>query len=424
MEREISDPRAATRRRWLAHLAFFSLCLGVLWQERALANPPCCELPSAEVQLEKPHENLSRFVHIDGLRSNVVYRATEQTGYYNHHPHLTRYKEKFFAAWSNHQADEDVGGQRVLLSESRNGERWSAPVLLFPPLQAEDGKGLVLTANGWLELDGTLFAIADLHEDIGWSNADGLVVSRIRSSSYHRPARKALGRLARQVNPDGTISAPFWVLRLDNARAVCKTCQLQPTLAAKVEVALRHPLNRRAWDFAEANKHGYWIDRYPVKAADGHRLVEPTTYRGSRHLLVRLLRDLDDSNFVYASVSSDGGKNWSAPRRTTIPDSPSRSFAGNLPDGEVFLIGNPVKGIRDPLAIRLSRNGVIFGKAMLVRRDSPPMRRTGRYKAAGFQYPSAVVAKNILWILYSVNKEDIEISQVPLQSLRSTYADK
>jgi len=137
-----------------------------------------------------------------------------------------------------------------------------------------------------------------------------------------------------------------------------------------------------------------------------------------------LLRDLDGSNFIYATMSSDGGTTWSVPTRTTIPDSPSRSFAGNLPDGRVFLIGNPLKGRRDPLMVRLSDDGVVFSEAMTIRRDSPPIRRNGLNKGPGFQYPAAVVVKDSLWIVYSVNKEDIEISFIPLRQLERISADK
>jgi hypothetical protein len=398
------------------------ICWVVAWQEQSVANEPSHEVSSPGVRLENADEDFSRFQPIHGLRSYVVYRATENTGYYNHHPHVIRYRGMFFVAWSNHPIDEDAAGQRVLLSVSRNGQRWSLPVSLFPPLYTQDGKGLILTANGWLELDGCLYAIADVHDDIGWSDAEGLFVSSKQTASYHRAAQRAIGRLGRKVNGKGSMGKPFWVAQHDPASRACKNCRVHPALSAKMDAALRQPLNRRTWDLAEANRHGFWIDRYPVKAADGHRLTEPTTYRRPDGVLVRLLRDLDGSNFIYASLSSDGSKTWSTPQRTTLPDSPSRSFTGSLPDGQVFLIGNPVQRRRDPLVIRLSRDGLVFRKAMVVRRNSPAMRRNGRYKGPGFQYPSAVVTKDSLWIVYSVNKEDIEISRVPHPG--TIYADK
>jgi hypothetical protein len=39
------------------------------------------------------------------------------------------------------------------------------------------------------------------------------------------------------------------------------------------------------------------------------------------------------------------------------------------------------------------------------------------HKGAGFQYPSAVVVGDALWVIYSVGKEDVAVSRVPLASL-------
>ena len=33
----------------------------------------------------------------------------------------------------------------------------------------------------------------------------------------------------------------------------------------------------------------------------------------------------------------------------------------------------------------------------------------GMHKAPGFQYPAATIADGVLWVIYSVNKEDIEV---------------
>jgi hypothetical protein len=35
----------------------------------------------------------------------------------------------------------------------------------------------------------------------------------------------------------------------------------------------------------------------------------------------------------------------------------------------------------------------------------------------GFQYPSAVVAHDALWVIYSVGKEDVAVSRIPLSEL-------
>jgi len=161
---------------------------------------------------------------------------------------------------------------------------------------------------------------------------------------------------------------------------------------------------------------GYWVDRYPVRGNDGHYLVEPTTYRARDGSWVRLLRDLDASFRIYATTSRNG-TTWDTPSRSDIPDSPSLSCAGTLPDGRRYLINNPVPNSRDPLVLRLSQDGLSFGPAQVLRRGAPALRHAGLHKGPGFQYPSAGLAENALWVVYSVNKEDIEISRIPLQDL-------
>jgi hypothetical protein len=45
------------------------------------------------------------------------------------------------------------------------------------------------------------------------------------------------------------------------------------------------------------------------------------------------------------------------------------------------------------------------------------MRHEGRSKVIGYQYPHSVIAGDDLWVIYSVNKEDIEITRIPLSEL-------
>ena len=92
-------------------------------------------------------------------------------------------------------------------------------------------------------------------------------------------------------------------------------------------------------------------------------------------------------------------------------------------------MGNPTaSGRRFPLAIVLSADGFSFDRAFLLRGGDqlPAMRYPGRHKRAGFSYPKSVVWNGWLHVAYATNKEDIEISRVPLDRLtpgRSTNAD-
>lgn len=134
-----------------------------------------------------------------------------------------------------------------------------------------------------------------------------------------------------------------------------------------------------------------------------------------------VMRDQASSFFKLASVSHDNGANWSQPVLTNMPDSRSKQSAGNLPDGTAYLVGNPTTDKRRfPLVVALAADAFHFDQAFLLRAggdDLPAKRFEGRFKRAGFSYPKSIVWDGYLYVSYATNKEDIEISRIPLTSL-------
>ena len=51
-----------------------------------------------------------------------------------------------------------------------------------------------------------------------------------------------------------------------------------------------------------------------------------------------------------------------------------------------------------------------------------PLRFEGRYKRPGFHYPKSVIWKDYLYVGYATNKEDVELTRVPLSSLSARSA--
>lgn len=103
---------------------------------------------------------------------------------------------------------------------------------------------------------------------------------------------------------------------------------------------------------------------------------------------------------------------------TNYPDATSKNFTGKLSSGWYFLINNPDPKRRDPLSISFSRDGWVFSRPVNIRVDAPPRRYSGRAKPSGsFQYPHAIEYGGSLWVIYSTNKEDIEISEFPITGL-------
>lgn len=68
--------------------------------------------------------------------------------------------------------------------------------------------------------------------------------------------------------------------------------------------------------------------------------------------------------------------------------------------------------------ISLSHDGVTFERAFVIRGEPTTMRFTGKnLKADGWQYPAALMWQDHLYVISSVNKEDVGITRVPLSSL-------
>ena len=88
----------------------------------------------------------------------------------------------------------------------------------------------------------------------------------------------------------------------------------------------------------------------------------------------------------------------------------------------VFQVNNP-SGNKErlPLTITLSKDGQVFDKAFLIRSggsDLQALRYDGKYKRIGYSYPKSIIWDKFLYIAYATNKEDIQVSRIPLNNLK------
>jgi hypothetical protein len=263
---------------------------------------------------------------------------------------------------------------------------------------------------------GSLYAVTDVAE---WQRADAKKIK----------PRFKIGLLCRAVNPDGKLGKIFW-LCADPPAPVPGFPSYpagNPSLVAKIKAYFSQS--------AHAPQLNFGNKAHP-DSDDEHGMVEPASawqlddgtwvrlYRDSGSKYARTLREEEASKSRrnYASFSYDDGKTWTVPTRTTFPDACARSNAGKLPDGQVYVINNVLplstkKGGRSLLAISLSRDGLNFDRMAVLRFLAPDQHYEGRSKSVGYGYPHSTIVEDNLWVIYSVNKEDIEIACIPLSKL-------
>ncbi|MFW6163222.1 MAG: exo-alpha-sialidase [Planctomycetota bacterium] len=374
--------------------------------------------PPVRWALDLPKKNRAAdgYRPLEGVEHVELFHATPERGTYCHHPHIAHHDGAFYAAWSNHARDEDGPGQRVYYSTSADGRTWRSFRVCFPalgPTKPHGEMGRVLTANGIVAVEDAVYAIAEVHDYFGRGHDEAREAVEARTGRQTRRGRFGWGRLARAIEPDGGLGPAFWLVP-DPPAPIGDAPQFPASddprhadVAKKINALLADPLHMPAWDF---RFHTNW-----TTAADGHGLCEPSCYRRPDGAVVKLSRDLEQSRRIYATVSRDG-RSFPPAVRTSIPDAPSKAVSGTLPDGRIYLVGNQTFG-RDPLVISLSTDGVVFDRATSIRHGAPAIRHRGRAKGRGFQYPSIVVAEGALWVIYSVGKEDVAVSHVPLAAL-------
>jgi hypothetical protein len=158
-----------------------------------------------------------------------------------------------------------------------------------------------------------------------------------------------------------------------------------------------------------------------VKASrDGVLPEQGTWYQTDDGRIWMYQRDSSISCRLALTCSDNGGKTWSGLRRTDFRNSYSRAFAGRLPDGRCYIVGNNYDVLldRNHLHIALSDDGRVFDRQYTLVEGDTTRRVNGRHKEDGYHYPNCYADGDQLFVIYSVNKEDIEVgivdmSQVP-----------
>lgn len=345
-----------------------------------------------------------------GTETFTVFRPTETTDRFSNGVVLIPFRGRLYAQWQSSARDEDAPDTWVAYAVSDDGETWGAPRTLAP---AGEG-GLMRSSGGWWTDGETLVAYANVWPDGFQSGEGGYAEYRVsRDGVTWSEPRRVMGA-------DG--SPVEGVIEQDPHRIgdrVMTAFHLRPGLIV-APFFTDDPLGVGGW--RQGRMENLPRDVSMAAAPHEHRLsreLEPSLFqRGDCAVMV--FRDEELSFRQLASESCDGGLTWTRPVLTAMPDSRAKQSAGNLPDGTAYLVNAPNSDrLRIPLAVTVSRGGRLFERSFLLRGqgDLQPLRFEGQYKRPGYHYPKSLVWGDFLYVGYAANKEDVQVTRVPLLAL-------
>ncbi|MBL8295986.1 MAG: exo-alpha-sialidase, partial [Bryobacterales bacterium] len=330
-------------------------------------------------------------------RHSMVFRGEEGRSGFNLHSYLAHHGGEFWAAWSSAAVHEEDPDQMIRYSRSRDGHNWSPAEVLAPDPDGPQGPERWITRGLFVE-GGKLRALGALVESAAYGRRGKDVV-------WHNLKLMAFTWTGKQWRPDG--------LYADDCMNNFPPVQIAGWWTM--------PCRDRNMDFSLWRRQRVRDDwqRVPItNKPPYHRMDEPTVYEAADGSVQMIIRDGDRSRKLIRTVSRDGGRTFPAPALTNYPDATSKNYVGRLSNGWFYLINNPNPAGRDPLAISFSRDGWVYERPLALRAKAAPKRYNARNQTGGsLQYPHAIEQGGSLWVIYSTNKEDIEISEFRLPEL-------
>lgn len=326
---------------------------------------------------------------------------------YNHASNLAYWNDTFYQQYLSNPIDEHIAPGQTLVTTSGDGRTWSKPIIVFPPYEPQPGIQLPEGASGYM-----------MHQRMGFYVAPSgrLLVLAFYGHAENPFKEGGIGRVVREAYKDGSYG-PIYFIRYSShtnwnesntSYPFFKTSDDQGFVAA-CEALLADRLKTLQWWDEDRGLDGF----YTVKRA-GSAL---SYYHREDGKVVALWKR------SICAISSDQGITFSVPVRIpTLTMAGGKIWGQNTDDGRYALVYNPIEldEYRYPLIIVSGYDGIIYNDMLLVQGEVPPRRFYGRWKDFGPCYTRGIVEGNgnppgnDMWVTYSMNKEDMWVSRIPL----------
>ncbi|MCC6682267.1 MAG: hypothetical protein IT445_15300 [Phycisphaeraceae bacterium] len=384
-------------------------------------------------------------------------RTVEQ-GWYSHAPDLIPFADGVIAVWTNHLRDEGGAGQRQLARFGRFDPQvgkvaWAdeiveiapSPVVMArrPESNNPDAIDCPYVRCRLEVIGGKLYVFGELSANDGWSNNvsyNHLQDRPIPEANYRDGRDRDAGfRYDIKRHLDYRYIQQWQVTgdRLEPASPIYRTAPLVerievtpgrfkpvvavfPVYAEAASIDQAPPGIQQALH-AEPDFRLHNVPKYAPGtsnlAADGSRgLAHQTQFQRPDGKWVVVRDHLVNGGCYYAAVKDNVDDNYPPAFRTNLFGD-VQPEAGSLPDGRVWLIGN--EKTRRNLYLTLSDDGIHFDRSwLLVDAAVQPLEGLGKGRnPEGPQYQAAIRLSDRLLVIYSIAKQQVGLTQIPLSAL-------
>jgi hypothetical protein len=375
---------------------------------RARAGEPPVVITGPEQSQLDPDRQDGGLTPAAGVRNVEVYHATAGWTYY-HHVDLAAWQGRLYVAWNQCERDEDVWPSRELYATSTDGVKWSPASELFPMGSSTAARMYFFHAP----------------------NGRMLVTAGLRTTREQLTERMKGAMVVREILVDHTLGPVFTLRPPTNAAAANVPPMFDTAGDERFVDACRQLLANKP--YLEQADYGYCVGDGKMNWHDlaNWPADEPSRDRFDRFGKAMAFYHRRDGALVatmkwgWVLVSTDEGRTWSAPTRPpTLVTGMAKVWGQRTGDGRYALAYNPHTDQRYPLVVVSGDDGVSFGDMRVVHGAFPKMRYEGLHKSPGPQYVRGISewssdgsfadTKDAMWLVYSVNKEDVYVARVAL----------
>jgi hypothetical protein len=365
------------------------------------------------VNVDYHHGQLSPAVGVHNIQTMRANRSNPANSWtYNHAPMLAYWNNTFYLEYLSNPVGEHVPPGQTWLQTSKDGYDWTAPVVIFPVYKVPEGwkkEGVKDTAKN---------TDAVMHQRIGFYTSKskrffalgyyGIVLAKGDDPNDGN----GIGRVIREINKDGSFG-PVYFLRYNHgfnekntSYPFYKTSMDKGFLAACEEILAMPILMQQMVEEADRNDPLIPMQK-DFKALSYYHLPDKR--------IVGLWK------YALTSISNDEGKTWryNPLRAPGFVNANAKIWGQRTIDGKYATVYNPSE-FRWPLALSVSDDGLNYKNLLLVNGEITSMRYGGAYKSYGPQYVRGIQEMDgtppdsSMWVTYSMNKEDMWVSKIPV----------